>query len=204
MCQPMPTGLHTRWDFDSKASSFTPRQNKTRTFEKIVMSFFQRTRPDCKSESFNTTDRQTKIDCFSVHGFCSHSNTVFDATGCFYPFCHCQELHPSLTEEDIKRGSRKRELDELRRCYIHEKSFTVIEMWESEWWRPYKIANNVKLHIRELFLFRRSLAEQKFLEGIKKGNLFVYVQCDIEVPENLHNTWNESGMAEVAIKWLCR
>ena len=29
MCQPMPTGLYTRWDFDSKTSSFTPRQ-KTR------------------------------------------------------------------------------------------------------------------------------------------------------------------------------
>ena len=27
MCQPMPTGLYSRWDFDSEASRFTPRQN---------------------------------------------------------------------------------------------------------------------------------------------------------------------------------
>ena len=99
-------------------SRLTPRQNKTRSFENMVMSYFQRTRPDCEIESFYTTGRQKKIDCFSVDGFCSHCNTVFEAMGCFYHFCPCQELRPSLTEEDIKRGSGKRELNELRRGYI--------------------------------------------------------------------------------------
>ena len=58
-------------------------------------------------------------------------------------------------------------------------------MWECEWWRLYKTTTNVKLHIREKFLYRRSLTEQQLLEGIKKRNLFGYVQCDIEVPEKL-------------------
>ena len=133
----------------------------------------------------STLQADKKIDCFSVDGFCSHCNTVFEAMGCFYHFCPCQELHPSLAEEDIKHGSRKRELDELRRGYIQEKGFIVIEMWECEWWRLYKTAIFVKLHIRENFLYRRSLTEQQLLEGIKKGNLFGYVQCDIEVPEIL-------------------
>ena len=61
------------------------------------MSYFQRTRPDCKIESFYTTSRQKKIDRFSVDGFCSHCNTLFEAMGCFYHFCPCQELfHFSL------------------------------------------------------------------------------------------------------------
>ena len=47
MCQPMPTGLYTRWDIDSETGRFTPRQNKTRSFENMVISYFQRTRPDC-------------------------------------------------------------------------------------------------------------------------------------------------------------
>ena len=132
MCQPIPTGLNARLDLDSETSRFTPRQNKTRSFENVVKSFLQGTRPDCKIESFYTTCRQKKIDCFSVHGFCSHCITVFEAKGCFYHFFPCQELHPSLTEEVIKRGSRKRELDELRQSYIQEKCFTVIEMWECE------------------------------------------------------------------------
>ena len=33
MCQPMPTGLYTRWDIDSETGRFTPRQSKTRSFE---------------------------------------------------------------------------------------------------------------------------------------------------------------------------
>ena len=104
--------------------------------------------------------------------------------GCFYHFCPCQELHRTPTEKDIKRGSRKRKLDELRRGYI-QKGFTVIQMWECDWCRLYKTTTNVKLHIRENFPYRRSLIEQQVLEGIRKGNLFGYVQCHIEVPENL-------------------
>ena len=185
MCQPMPTNSYTRWDIDSETSSFTPRQSKTRNFENMALSFFQRARPDCKIESSYTTSRQMEIDRFSVDGFCSRCNTVFEAMGDFYHFCPCQELRPSLTEEYIKRGSKKRELDELRRDYIQEEDFTVIDLWECEWWRLYKTTTNVKVHIRESFPYRRSLTEHQLLGGIKKGNLFGYVQCDNEVPENL-------------------
>ena len=136
----MRTSLYTRRDLNPETSRLTPRQNKTRSFENMVVPYFQRTRTDCK------------IECFYVDGFCSHCNTVFKAMGCFYHFCPCQELRPSLTGEDINRGSKKRELDELRRGYIQEESFTVTEMWECEWWRLYKTTINVKLHIREKFL----------------------------------------------------
>ena len=57
MCQPMPNGHYTQWDIDSEISSFTTRQHKTRSFENMVLSYFQRTRPDCKNESFFTTGR---------------------------------------------------------------------------------------------------------------------------------------------------
>ena len=185
MCQPMPTGLYTRWDLDSERSRFTPRQNKARSFENMVMSYFQRTRTDYEIKSFYTTGREKKIDCFSNDGFCSHCNTVFEAMGCFYHFCPCQELRPSLTEEDIKRGSRRRELDELRRGYIQENGFTVIEMWECEWWRLYKTTTKVKLHVLEHFPYRRSLAAEQVLWEINEGKLFGYVQFDIELHENL-------------------
>ena len=99
------------------------------------MSYFQRTKPQCEIKSFLTTDRQQKIDLFSANGFCFHFNTAFEAMGCFYHFCPCQEFRPPLTEEDIQRGSRKRELDALRRHYIQEKGFKSIENWEWEWWR---------------------------------------------------------------------
>ena len=79
MCQQMPTGLFTRWDLGSETSRFTPRQNKTRSFENMVMSYFQRTRTKCEIETFFTTGRQMKTDCLRVDGFCSHCNSVFEA-----------------------------------------------------------------------------------------------------------------------------
>ena len=36
MCQPMPTGLNTRWEYDSETKRFTARQNKSRSFENMV------------------------------------------------------------------------------------------------------------------------------------------------------------------------
>ena len=64
-------------------------------------------------------------------------------------------------------------------------------MWECKWWRLYKTTNTVKQHIREHFPYRRSLAAEQLLEEIKKGKLFGYVQCDIEVHENLRSNFND-------------
>ena len=80
-----------------------------------------------------------------------------------------------------------RVLDALRRHYRQEKGFKVIQMRACEWWRLYKTTNTVKQHIREYFPYRRSLAAEQLLEGIKEGKLFGYVQCDIQVPENLRS-----------------
>ena len=132
MCQSMPTGLYTFWDFHSETKRFTIRQNKTRSLENMVMFCFQWTRPECEIESFFTNGRQETIDCFSVDGFCSQGNTAFEAVGCFHHFCPCQELSTPLTQEDIRSGSKKRELDALRRHYIQEKGYKVIEKWERE------------------------------------------------------------------------
>ena len=101
MCQPMPTGLYTRWNYDSESQKIMPRQNKTRSFENIVNSFSQQTRPECGIESNVTTGRQKKIDCFSVDGICKHCNTVFEAMGCCFHYSPCQEARPSLTDNKI-------------------------------------------------------------------------------------------------------
>ena len=79
MCQPMPTGLYTCSEFNADLQRFKPQSNKTRPFENMLMGFFQKSRPDCKIGSFFTIETQRKIDSFSVGGFCSHCNTIFEA-----------------------------------------------------------------------------------------------------------------------------
>ena len=69
------------------------------------------------------------------------------------------------------------------------KGLNVIEIWECEWWKLYKTTNTVK-HIREHFPSRRSFAAVQLLEEIKTGKLFGYMQCDIEVGENLRSNFD--------------
>ena len=64
MCQDMPTGLYTRWEFDTDMQKFKARHNQTRNFENMVMSFYQETRPACKIESFFTSGKQKKNRLF--------------------------------------------------------------------------------------------------------------------------------------------
>ena len=187
MCQPMPTGLYTPWEYDFETERFTARQNKSRSFENMVLSYFPQSRPECKNESNVTTGRQKKIDCFSVDGICNHCNTVFEAMGCYYHYCPCQEARPLLTDTDIERGVKKRQQDEMRRDYIQQEGYQIVEMWECEWWSLYKTDASVKSHLRENFPYRRPLSEEGLLQGINDGRLFGYVQCDIEVPEHLRS-----------------
>ena len=42
MCQPMPTGLYTRWEYDSETKRFTARQNKSRSLGNMVLSYFKK------------------------------------------------------------------------------------------------------------------------------------------------------------------
>ena len=127
MCQPMPTGLYTRWEYDSETNRFTARQNKSRSFENMVLSYFQQSQPDCKHESNFTTGRQKKIDCFSVDGICNHCNTVFEAMGCYFYYCQCQEDRPSLTDNEIMRGIKKeRSRPNAQRLYISNRRDTKL------------------------------------------------------------------------------
>ena len=77
------------------------RNNRTKNFENMVMSFYQELIPECKIESLYTIGKQKKIDCFHVDGYCDHCKTAFED----YHFCLCQKTRPSLSEQNIKRGT---------------------------------------------------------------------------------------------------
>ena len=85
------------------------------------MSYLQSDRPERTIESYYTTGKKKKTDCFSVDGFCAHCDTVSKAMGCYFHFGPCRESRASLAEEEMKRGIRKREHDELRRDFLRSK-----------------------------------------------------------------------------------
>ena len=93
----------------------------------MVLLYFQQSRPGCKSESNVTTGRQKKIDCLSLDGICYNCNTVFEAMGCYFHYCPCQEAWPSLTDNEIMSGIKKKRQHQMRKEYIQQKGYKIIE-----------------------------------------------------------------------------
>ena len=121
-----------------------------------------------------------------MDGFCGHCQTIFEALGCYYHFCLCRETQANLSEDEFEFGIRKRESDKLRKLYLEKKGYKVIEMRECEWWDLVQENSMLKNHVRKNFPFKLPLSSEKLLARIDEDNLFGYVQCDLEVPEELH------------------
>ena len=136
-----------------------PRQNKTRSFKSKILSYFQQTCPECRIENNVTTGRQKKNDCFGVDGICNHCNTVFEAMGCNCHYCPCQESRPSLTDNEIMRGIKKREKAQIGKEYIQQKGYKLIEMCGCNWWELYPTDATVKNHLGANFPYQRPLSE---------------------------------------------
>ena len=138
-----------------------------------------------KLRAFLHLENRKKSTVFNVDGYCDHCETVFEAMGCYYHFCSCQEARTSLREQDIERGNKKREMDDMRREYIKEKGYKVEEIWECDWWESCKTNDKIKNHVRTHFPYKSPLSIDSLLVKIKDGSLFGYVQCDLVVPDVL-------------------
>ena len=100
-------------------------------------------------------------------------------------FGSCQDTRPSLSDEDIERGNKRRDMDDLRREYIREKGYKIEEMWECEWWQSFKTNEKIKNYILSNFPYKRPLSTDSLLEKIRDGSLYGYIQCDLVVPDEL-------------------
>ena len=188
MCQPMPTGLYTRYEDDYEPPRYRPRQNKTRSFENMVMSCFQRIRAECKIKSNILTEPKGKLialvrTVFVVTAILTLKQWV--ATTTTVPV----RRRPSLGHKEVERGNKRREMDKMRRAYVINKGYKVVEMWASDWWKLYKSNSLVKQHLRELFPYKLPLTEADLVQRTEDGNLLGYLQCDIEVPEHLRENF---------------
>ena len=105
--------------------------------------------------------------------------------GCYFHYCPCQESRPSLTDNEIMRGIKSREQDQMRKEYIQQKEYKIIEMWECNCWELYRTDAAVKNHLRTTFPYQRPLSDERLMQEIKSRRLFGHFQCDLKVPEHL-------------------
>ena len=58
-------------------------------------------------------------------------------------------------------------------------------MRECEWWDQVQKSSILKDHVRKNFPYKLPLSKETLLTRIHEDKLFGYVQCDLEVPEEL-------------------
>ena len=190
ICQDMicvPTELFLQRDASLTLICRNPRLDKIEcAILRICSCLFTRKQDqNAKLRVFFTSEKQKKIDAFNVDGHCDHCKTGFEAVGCYFYFCSYQEAHPAITDQDIERGNKKREMDQMIREYIKEKGYKFEEMWECEWCESFKTNDKIKSYFRTHFPYKRPLSTDSLLAKTKDGSLFGYVQCNLNVPDEL-------------------
>ena len=83
-------------------------------------------------------------------------------------------------EKDKKDGT-----NQMRKEWIQQKGYKIIEMWGCKWLELYRNDVTVKNHLRANFPYQRPLREERLMQEIKIGRLFGYVHGDLKVPEHL-------------------
>ena len=74
------------------------------------------------------------------------------------------------------RGIKKREQVQMRKEYIQQKGYKIIEMWDCNWWELYRTDATVKIQLLENFPYQRPLNEERLMQEINSRRLFGYVQ----------------------------
>ena len=85
----------------------------------------------------------------------------------------------------MQRGIKKIEHDELRRDYLRNKGYSIVEVWECNWWECVEEEEKVKYHVRKDFPLKLTMKQETLLAKIKDEQMLVYVQYDLEVPDGL-------------------
>ena len=67
-----------------------------------------------------------------------------------------------------------------------EKGIQNIEMREREWWDQVQMSSFLKNHVRKYFPYKLPLRKETLLKRIDEDKLFGYVQCDLEVSEEIY------------------
>ena len=75
----------------------------------------------------------------------------------------------------------------MRKDYIQQEGYKVFEKWECNWWELNRTDAPVKSFLRANFPCKRPLGDEQLLQEFIDGQLFRYVQCNIEVPEHLRD-----------------
>ena len=145
---------------------------------------------------------EKKIGSYKVDGFCQELNTVSKFYGDYW-HCHPahfpdeKAIHPTVKDKNDNPMTVKdiRARDHQRVQDIQDKGYTIEIIWGKDWQafltqRP-EIKDYLAQHRTTYTHFKKYLTQDQIIQCIKDGRLFGFVECDIEVPDQLKEYFSE-------------
>ena len=189
MCQNMPTGIYTRYEYDSESELFKPRSPLHHYFEEKVLNYYQQHfHSQCGPLiTLVNSGYQKRIGRYFVDGYCARHNVVIEAMGCYFHGCSCKD-EKMTTPEQIAQRDERRQHDNERRNYIRSQGLELVEMWECQWRREFENKNSdIYKFVKKNYTYKYPMSANKIKERVYAGDLFGILQCDIHIPERLRN-----------------
>ena len=134
-----------------------------------------------------------------VDGFHKHSNTVFQFHGCLFHGCpksDCNKTKGHLINPINGKAFTTLYQDTIEKeNYLRCLGYNVLTIFECEWEYIKKESQTihkfvVTLNEREM-IERKPMTEEEIVNAVKQDRFFGFVECDIEVPQNLMSKFYE-------------
>jgi hypothetical protein len=125
--------------------------------------------------------------------------TLYEYQGCWWHGCqHCY-TGIQRTSDHIKRLEKTHEkiawLEQQTKLIddVQVPKYVVVQMWAHDW-LPMRTSRQIQTLLKNQFYYPHHyerLNQEKIIEYIKDETIFGFVECDIEVPSNLYEHFQE-------------
>ncbi|XP_071805255.1 uncharacterized protein [Asterias amurensis] len=129
-----------------------------------------------------------------VDGYCKETNTVYEFHGCYWHGHRCWKNKKMYNEKLKKPMKQLLEETEKRAELIRKMDYKLEEKWECEWEEEKADSKELMsfLESRRLPLQRKeSMTTREIIKAIRSGNIFGFVECDINVPDSKKEKFSE-------------
>lgn len=145
---------------------------------------------------FTGNEKRVTVRQLPVDGYCELENgeqVVLQFLGCYYHSHGCESCPSGIGQDEIADlENRLNTYENLR--HLRLQGFTVISIWECQFTAMKITKPEVRDYCNQLdFLIdkRYKLTQKQIIEEVKSGTLFAFVECDIETPDHLKDTYSE-------------
>ena len=175
--QDMPTGWYTRRREENK---FRPQQ--AQPYGQMAIQWLTREsdRTGCTIRH-QGNGREKRIGKLPVDGWCAETRTAYQFHGCFWHGCPKCYTDPEETNPKNNKTMATLLADTKKHTTYLRRHVKVVEMWECDWKRERDPLPRQKWN----------MTQQQIIAAVVDGTLFGMVECDVRVPDNLHEYFAE-------------